>query len=219
MNGGCHTKYKQYIKDIGANDITKCHINLMLSGSHDRGCKLRQTCSKGHNGQTDQILTHSKGSCNRRSSIYYNLSTCCNSSRSTDNVYNTLPDRTDLIFILRFTLISCFLSRADHPEQKSHKQNQQNKSINMSQRHTEPAKNHQYYCHDDRKRKLSCQSSAANGQWTKKSADATNHHQVKNIGAYGISYRDTGISRNCRTDTDRALRQAGSHCHNGQPND
>ena len=167
----------------------------MLAGCHNGGHKLRQTGTKSNDRKTDQILAHSEESRNGRCRIHDKLTAPCDGCRTTDNIENTLPDRTDLIFILiRCTLTARLLCRTYHPEKEACKKHQQDHTVNTSQCHADPAKHHQQQSHKYRKRKLSGKGRAADCQRTKQCAHTTYDHQVKDIGADCITDSHSGIT-------------------------
>lgn len=59
----CDTEYKKDIEDIRADDITKCHIDFVLSGGNDGGDKLRKTGSHGNDRKSNQCLAKSQTGC------------------------------------------------------------------------------------------------------------------------------------------------------------
>ncbi len=58
------TPTKKDIEDIRADDITKCHIDFVLSGGNDGGDKLRKTGSHGNDRKSNQCLAKSQTGCN-----------------------------------------------------------------------------------------------------------------------------------------------------------
>ena len=57
-------EYQKDIEDIRADDITKCHIDFVLSGGNDGGDKLRKTGSHGNDRKSNQCLAKSQTGCN-----------------------------------------------------------------------------------------------------------------------------------------------------------
>ena len=52
----CYAQYHKDIEDIGADNISNCHIELILSCCYNGCYKLRKAGSEGDNGKTNEVF-------------------------------------------------------------------------------------------------------------------------------------------------------------------